>query len=212
LRSAVEGASIVGTRRLLCVEDDEPTRAVMAAALRAFAPVFVANGHDAVLTYSASPFDAFVLDVRLPDYNGISLCRDIRRIDPHVPIVLWTIAEDAELRAWASDAGATTYLQKTSCYERLYAAVVEALQAAEQRFEPAGAAAAKALATAADSYRRTAAAATEVSHSRAARDRAIQEQTRSAFVQAGGTLRQFEQWWAEQAASAIPRTYGSSDS
>ena len=78
---------------ILCVEDYEPTRAVMSAALRELSPAFAADGREALTRLNAETFDAFVLDLWLPDYTGIPLCREIRDIDPHVPIVFWTIAE-----------------------------------------------------------------------------------------------------------------------
>src|SRR3974377_1028607 len=36
------------------------------------------------------PFDLMLLDVSLPDRNGIELLKDVRRQDPHLPIVLIT--------------------------------------------------------------------------------------------------------------------------
>src|SRR3712207_3943646 len=98
MRVAPQSRNAADTRRILCVEDDDPTRAVIAAALKDLSPAFAADGYEAVVNYSGATFDAFVVDVRLPDCNGISLCRDIRRLDPHVPVVLWTVADASDLR------------------------------------------------------------------------------------------------------------------
>src|ERR1700754_3401212 len=104
---------------ILCAEDYEPTRAVMAAELRTWSPAFAADGREAVARLNADVFDAFVLDLWLPDYTGIPLCREIRDIDPHVPIIFWTIADGDDLRARALRAGATAYLRKGAEYEPL---------------------------------------------------------------------------------------------
>src|ERR1043165_1653263 len=129
--------------KLLCVEDYEPTRAVMSAALRQYSPAFAADGREALTRLNAETFDAFVLDLWLPDYTGIPLCREIRDIDPHVPIIFWTIADGVDLRARALRAGATAYLRKTEEYEPLRDKLRELIGEADERcslaFSAAGA-------------------------------------------------------------------------
>ncbi|HEX2829115.1 MAG TPA: response regulator [Burkholderiales bacterium] len=83
--------------RVLYVDDDEATRHVLARALRDYAAVEARSGEDAIRASNASAFDAYVLDLWLPDYNGILLCRQIRGNDPHVPIVFWTVADDVAI-------------------------------------------------------------------------------------------------------------------
>ena len=184
--------------RILCVEDYEPTRAVMSAELKAFSPVFAADGREALAYMNAEAFDAFVLDLWLPDYTGIPLCREVRDIDPHVPIVFWTVAEGEELRSRALRAGATAYLHKTADYEPLRDKLAELLATADERCSRAYPAAAQALAdvrtryAGTESFRGQSADAARASVGRLAKPRA-----REAFLEAGGTLSRFERWWSE---------------
>jgi DNA-binding response OmpR family regulator len=179
------------------VEDYEPTRAVMASALREYSPAFAADGREALARLNAETFDAFVLDLWLPDYTGIPLCREIRDIDPHVPIIFWTVAEGDDLRARALRAGATTYLRKTEDYEPLRNKLRELLVAADERCSLARSAANATLTdirarySATDTFRTQTADAARTSLERLAKPR-----TREAFLEAGGTLSRFERWWS----------------
>ena len=166
----------------------------MASALRGFHVEFAVDGHGAVVRYSADAFDAFVLDVRLPDYNGLAICRDIRRLDPHVPIIVWTaLGSSNEMRELATEAGATTYLLKCERYDLLRAAVLEAVTSAARRADSARAQAdAELVRLKADS------SLTRSPDPRTA-DLAITGTVRDKFLQGGGTLAQFERWWAERA-------------
>lgn len=185
------------SHRILCVEDYEPARAVMAAELAAFAPCFGADGHEALARMNSDTFDAFVLDLWLPDYTGIPLCRQIREIDPHVPIVFWTVAQDEELKLRALRAGANAYLHKSDDYGPLRERLGALLRGSDERCARAYDAAARTLAevreryAATDSYRTQSAAA-----ARASLERLGKPRTREAFLEAGGTLSRFERWWA----------------
>ena len=57
-------------------------------------------------------YDILVLDVRLPDGNGVSLVQALRREGRDTPILVVTGDSDEELTARALDAGADDYMQK----------------------------------------------------------------------------------------------------
>ena len=58
--------------------------------------------------------DAFLLDIRMPDMNGIELCRTIRGIDRYAgaPIMFITAMDQREVLQWALDAGCDDFMQK----------------------------------------------------------------------------------------------------
>ena len=169
----------------------------MSAELRAFSPTFAADGEEALVHMNADTFDAFVLDLWLPDYTGIPLCREIRDLDPHVPIIFWTVADGEDLRGRALRAGGTAYLHKSADYVPLRAKLGELLATADERCSRAYAAAGEVLAefrtryAGTESYRSQSADAARESITRLAKPR-----TREAFLDAGGTLSRFERWWA----------------
>ena len=57
-------------------------------------------------------FDAIVLDLMLPGMSGYEICRRIREIDPHVPVLVLSARTLAEDRMLAFDAGTDQYLTK----------------------------------------------------------------------------------------------------
>ena len=193
-------------RTILCVEDYEPTRGVMAAALRALSPVFARDGEEALRKIRSAAFDAYIVDQWLPDYSGIALCRDIRRVDPHVPIVFFTIADREELRERAMNAGATTYLSKTVEYTELRERMQTLLAVGDLECKGAEDAAQEALAALqCDSLSGgVRAEASRVLKSVAQGDTPRKAHVRDAYVGAGGTLSRFERWWHAVAASARP--------
>jgi len=58
--------------------------------------------------------DAFLLDVRLPDMNGIELCRALRAVERYrgVPIMFVTGVDQREILQWALEAGCDDFMQK----------------------------------------------------------------------------------------------------
>lgn len=57
-------------------------------------------------------FDIFILDTRLPDMNGLELIREIRKLDPNIPLVLHSSAAYEADRKLGFEAGADAYLTK----------------------------------------------------------------------------------------------------
>lgn len=68
---------------------------------------------------SSEPFDLYILEYKLPEMNGIELCRQIRQADKQTPILFYT----RTARAFASEssmrAGASEYLVKPANLEQI---------------------------------------------------------------------------------------------
>jgi DNA-binding response OmpR family regulator len=187
---------------ILCVEDDEATQAVLSAALREFSPQIAATGADAVRHVNTDAYDAFVLDLWLPDYNGVPLVREIRRLDPHVPILFWTVADKAQLEPTALRAGADAYIQKSGDYDELRATLARLIEAADQRAAAASVRAQEVLDRA--RYSGTDVRADSVAYTVPASpaDRRKREVC-ATFLDAGGTLSRFERWWRSAVAARV---------
>jgi two-component system OmpR family response regulator len=112
IASTMEDAS--GSIRILLVEDDPETRRLVSAALReaGYSPTAVATGADAYREILAGSFRAIVLDVRLPDADGISLCRQWRGAGIDTPILILTAKTDVGSRIDGLNSGADDYLGK----------------------------------------------------------------------------------------------------
>lgn len=102
-------------RRVLVVEDDPDHAWILKALLAAigFVVVMAADLATARAALSVSPtVDAVVLDVVLPDGDGLDLCREIKAQHPGLPVVVLTAWASSEIEAAAMSAGADAFLLK----------------------------------------------------------------------------------------------------
>lgn len=100
--------------QILHVDDDPDIRLLIAASLQDFGYVVATAGTVAEGLELANEFkfDLCILDVRLPDGNGIDLCEKINVIQPGVPVVYYSAyASDHEQESALSVAG-DVYLKK----------------------------------------------------------------------------------------------------
>src|SRR5258705_13570617 len=74
------------------------------------------------------PYDLLMLDVSLPDRNGIDLLREIRLRDPHLPIVLITAYGSIDMSRAAFKSCAIDYITKHWSNEELLAQVAQAVE------------------------------------------------------------------------------------
>jgi DNA-binding NtrC family response regulator len=81
------------------------------------------------------PYDLLLLDVSLPDRNGIDLLREIHRRDPHLPIVLITAYGSIEMARAAFKSGALDYITKPWSNDELLAQVAQAVESRRLREE-----------------------------------------------------------------------------
>ena len=101
--------------RVLLVEDHRALREMMTAHLRArgFVTDAVARGDEALAAASTSVYDAVVLDLGLPDIDGLAVLRAMRSGPAaDVPVLVLTARDAIEDRVRGLDAGADDYLLK----------------------------------------------------------------------------------------------------
>ena len=98
------------------VEDDSATRAALASAIAADASLCLAgtysNGGEALSGLMARAPDVLLLDLGLPDMNGIDLIRAVRSSHPTVDVLVFTAFGDEWSVVTALEAGAKGYLLK----------------------------------------------------------------------------------------------------
>jgi len=109
--------------RILLVEDDRQLRASMARGLReaAHAVEQATTGAQAIDMAAANPFDAMILDVRLPDIDGLSVCQAVRSGGNRLPILMLTALDGVDQRIAGLDAGADDYVTKPFDFGELLA-------------------------------------------------------------------------------------------
>ena len=100
--------------RIMLVEDERKVASFIARALRedAYAVDVVNTGEGALQLIQDHPFDAVLLDIRLPGMSGIECCRRLRQWNIDVPVLMLTARSLVEQRVEGLDAGADDYLTK----------------------------------------------------------------------------------------------------
>jgi CheY-like chemotaxis protein len=119
------------TPTVLVVEDDEATRLTMMSWLVAegFSVLTAASGHEAAghLERPLEPIDVVVLDVGLPDVDGVALCARVREMYPGMPVLVCTGGAAPDDVARLVGLGATRYFRKPVDADELLTAVEAAL-------------------------------------------------------------------------------------
>ena len=100
--------------RVLCVDDDEDSRVMLTTLLKLalIEAKAVGTGAEALSSIQAEPFDLFMLDSRLPDVDGFELCRRLRAMNPHAPILFFSGAAFEADKKKGIEAGANAYVIK----------------------------------------------------------------------------------------------------
>jgi len=81
------------------------------------------------------PFDLLLLDVSLPDRNGLDLLREIHRRDPYLSVVLITAFGSIDMARAAFKSGALDYITKPWSNDELLAQVAQAVEGRRLREE-----------------------------------------------------------------------------
>jgi two-component system response regulator MtrA len=99
--------------RVLVVEDDPAIREVVSLGLRGagLGVETVADGREALVRFRAEPYDLVVLDVMLPELDGLEVCREIRH-GSRVPILMLSARSDTLDVAVGLELGADDYVTK----------------------------------------------------------------------------------------------------
>jgi DNA-binding response OmpR family regulator len=111
--------------RLLVVEDDETIGATLTSSLREHGHqvAWEQRGHAAVNTATATDFELVLLDLGLPDLDGVEVCRRIRGALPGAVVVMLTARTDEMDVVVGLEAGADDYLTKPVRLAELHARV-----------------------------------------------------------------------------------------
>ena len=104
----------MGTVRILIVDDDQSLREALrrALVLGGYDTVAAEGGAAALAQVESTAPDAVLLDIGLPDLDGLEVCRRLRRSGNRVPVLMLTARDAVADRIDGLDAGADDYLVK----------------------------------------------------------------------------------------------------
>jgi two-component system response regulator MprA len=100
--------------RILVIEDDDAVRAAVRRALLlgGYEVLQAANGEQGVLSAQSDVPDAIILDLGLPDIDGIQVAKMLRQSGNRTPILMLTARDAVDDRVEGLEAGADDYLVK----------------------------------------------------------------------------------------------------
>lgn len=109
--------------RLLVVEDEPRLATLLRRGLteEGHAVDLSGSGEEALEWTDTATFDAIVLDVMLPQIDGLEVCRRLRKRRIHTPVLLLTARDAVQDRVAGLDAGADDYLVKPFAFAELAA-------------------------------------------------------------------------------------------
>lgn len=117
-----------GLFRILVAEDDEDFLAAVATVLEADGRFAVTgrarNGREAVELAAQLDIDAVVMDIEMPEVDGVEATRQLQAEQPEVPVVAISGTEYEERVLEIRDAGAVDYVRKSRVDDDLVEALV----------------------------------------------------------------------------------------
>ncbi len=111
--------------RVLVVEDDEQILRAMVNALTdaGYEVDDAANGNDGIWLATEGAYDMILLDIMLPDMDGLEITRRIRSTSPQTPVILVTARDAIDDRVRGLDVGADDYVVKPFAMVELLARI-----------------------------------------------------------------------------------------
>ena len=109
--------------KILVVDDDEAVRESLRRSLtfNGYSVVLAENGEQALNIINQQQLDGMILDVMMPQIDGLQVCRELRNRGDDMPILMLTARDAISERVAGLDAGADDYLPKPFALEELLA-------------------------------------------------------------------------------------------
>ena len=109
--------------RVLVAEDDVKMAGLLKRGLEeeGYAVDVAMTGAEAVWAGTENPYDAILLDVMLPDLDGLDVCRRLRTQNRWAPVIMLTARDAVPDRVVGLDAGADDYMTKPFSFSELLA-------------------------------------------------------------------------------------------
>ncbi|MHC5108729.1 MAG: response regulator [Planctomycetota bacterium] len=111
--------------RVLVVEDNPKMSGFIYKGLteQGYAVDAASNGHDGEDMATSKPYDVILLDIMLPDQDGIQTIKNLRRRKVATPVLMLTALSETSDRVTGLDAGADDYLSKPFEFDELLARI-----------------------------------------------------------------------------------------
>ena len=99
--------------RILICDDEQGVRESLKLILGGdYSLEFATNGEEAITSLKSRDADLLILDIKMPKLNGLEALRRIKKIKPHIRILIISGYESIDVAAQALKLGAEDYLAK----------------------------------------------------------------------------------------------------
>lgn len=126
----------VDATRVLVIDDEPQIRRLLTVSLagRGFHVESTATGTEGIDRLEQDRFDVLLLDLGLPDMDGVTVCRQVRQ-ESQIPIIVISVREGEKDKVAALDAGADDYITKPFGIDELLARIRANLRRAPTSIE-----------------------------------------------------------------------------
>jgi CheY-like chemotaxis protein len=110
-RTLVPGSPMA---KILVIDDEQGIRELLDALLRrkGYDVVLAESGRKGLELFRRERPDVLVLDLKMPEMDGLTVLRQIRSLDPRMPVIILTGAGTAEAEQQVRALGVTEYVEK----------------------------------------------------------------------------------------------------
>lgn len=124
-------------QKILIVDDEDAFRAIVKEILidKEFSAAEASNGLNAIEIFKNNPFDAVLLDLRMPGMDGIETLQELKKIDSHVPIIILTAFGDIPTAVEAVKQGAYDFITKPPEFDELVTIIKRAVEMRRPKME-----------------------------------------------------------------------------
>ena len=131
----IDDAAFLSRIKLLLVDDEDRFRSTLSKRLaeKGVVAETAANGVEALKVVKSKPVDVIVLDIKMPEMDGIETLRHIKKMNPDIEIILLTGHANIESAVEGMRLGAYDYLMKPCDLEQLLEKITEAWTAKRDR-------------------------------------------------------------------------------
>ena len=128
--TAPQAGPRIGPMRILVVEDEKKIASFIARGLKEqhYAVDTAHEGEAGSALADVNEYDLVILDVMLPGKDGLTLCREIRKNKPEVPVLMLTAKSAVKDKVKGLKEGADDYLTKPFAFEELLARITALLR------------------------------------------------------------------------------------
>ena len=104
--------------KVLIVDDSETSRRMLRAVLwsRQWSVCEAENGRTGIQKFKKLNPDAVVLDLAMPDMDGMETAKRMSAVNPNVPLILFTVYETKGIQSPAQEAGISAVVSKSHAW------------------------------------------------------------------------------------------------